>query len=866
MSTPDRFQRLVSLFERASALEGDARRALIAEECGEDRELARELEQMLAHDPETAAEPDEVGALIAHAAEALVQTPRQGTMLGSWRVERVLGEGGMGTVYLAERADGEFESKAAIKLVDAGLPDSERHRRFRAERQILARLTHPGIARLLDGGTTDDGTPYLVMEYVEGRAITAWCEEQGLAVRTKLELFVQVCEAVASAHRSLIAHLDLKPSNVFVDEGGAVKLLDFGLAKLIGADHGDGWSARAMTPAYASPEQLRGEPTGVAADVYSLGALLYEILTGRVPLEVADLPLADVVRLVADEVPAAPSKIGQNAAKLRGDLDAITCKALQKLPERRYPSVQALIDDVRRHLDGLAVQARGRSPMYRATRFVRRNWLASLAVATIVFGSLGFARYAQVQSNALAEQRDEAERQRATAHRVSKFLQSLLVEADPNIGADPRASIRDVLDRSAARLATELDDEPEIRAALELVIGQVYRQWGEYGAAEPFLDRALEFRLQRAESDPGAASRAEVERAALAYDLGKYDDARVLVERAIARNAAAPTMDEALDLDLTAWLAVVYAGLGNLDRSKQLHLDALEKGEKLHGRPHPELAESMVGLADVLRDRGEWDEAEHWITEAVADLRALHGGRHLDLAHALNHRSQVLYRRGRNDEALEDALESLEIRRAILDSPHVEIGASLGSVSFIFAGLERYEEAESKRRESLLEFRGAVGNEHIYVAQTLSSLGELLTKREQWQDAEGVLREAMSVSSKALPEGHPNHATAPLLLGRAFMKQTRPDDAEPLLRQALRLRRESLPHDDWRIGVAERDLGQALDALGRSGEAERHLLAAYEVLSTHYAKDPESLANLRAIVHDHYERRGLSEKAADYAD
>ena len=764
----DRFQRLVALFERAAPLESEARRELIARECGDDRELMDELQQMLAHDTDDDSAPDRVGAIIAGAAEALVQRPRQGTMLGSWRVLRVLGEGGMGTVYLAERADGEFESMAAIKLVDAGVPGSDRHRRFRAERQILARLTHPGIARLLDGGTTDDGTPYLVMEYVEGQPITAWCEERGLSLRPKLELFVQVCQAVASAHQSLIAHLDLKPSNVFVDERGTVKLLDFGLAKLIGAELGNAGSDRAMTPAYASPEQLRGEPTGVSADVYSLGALLYELLTGRVPLDVADRSLSEAIRVVSEDVPRrASAHVGQ----LRGDLDAILTKSLEKRPEQRYGSVQALTDDVRRHLDGFAVEARGRSSLYRATRFVRRNWIAVTAATTIVVGSLAFARYAQLQSRALAEQRDEAEQQRATAHRVSKFLQSLLAEADPSLGADPKASIREVLDRGAARLATELEDEPEIRAELELVVGQVYRQWGEYDAAEPFLDRALAFRLQSAQTDPIPAARAEVERAALAYDRGKYEDAKTLVERALARNAAAPSMDESLDVDLTAWLAVVHAALEDLDRAKELHLEALAKGERLHGRPHGELAESMVGLADVLRERGEWDEAHRWITMAIEDLRALHGDHHLDVAHALNHRSQVLNRLGRNEDALEDALESLDIRRTVLGGPHVEIGASLGSVSIILDGLGRLEEAEAKRRESLAELRGAVGDEHAYVATTLGSLGHLLIEREKWTEAEQTLREAIALSRKAFPENHPNNATPRLLLGRLLTKR-----------------------------------------------------------------------------------------------
>ncbi|MBL4688991.1 MAG: serine/threonine protein kinase, partial [Nannocystaceae bacterium] len=478
-----RFGQLTALFETIAALDPEAQPSAIERGCGADAALAAEVRRMLAHDVGSEQHEDPVWALIRPAADALANAPMLGQTVGSWRILSVLGEGGMGTVYLAERADGEFESKVAIKLAHHGLASAGRDRRFRAERQILARLSHPGIARLLDGGTMGDGTPFLVMELVDGVAITTWCDSQALDLRARLELFLRVCDAVASAHQGLIAHLDLKPSNILVDEAGAVKLLDFGVAKLLGADQPDAvpGTTTLMTPAYASPEQLRGEPTEVASDVYSLGVILFELLTRGLPLDSDDGTLAGWVRTVSKQEPAMPSSLAADGdrRRLRGDLDAIIGKTLRKAPQLRYGSVQSMADDLRRWLDGYPVAARGGRASYRALRFVQRNLVPVVAAVALVGGSLGFARYAVVQAHAIEAERDHAERERATAQRVSLFLQQLLTEADPNEGSGPDVTIRQVLDRGARTLAEQLQDEPEIHATLALVVGQVYRSWGE---------------------------------------------------------------------------------------------------------------------------------------------------------------------------------------------------------------------------------------------------------------------------------------------------------------------------------------------------------------------------------------------------
>jgi serine/threonine protein kinase/TolB-like protein/thioredoxin-like negative regulator of GroEL len=404
----ERWQRLSPILEAALDLPPTARAAYLDETCAGDSDLRRQVEELLEAEAAAgsflAAGALERGApLVAELADGPRASPAAaagGRLVGVYRLVAELGEGGMGTVHLAERVDGHFEQRVAIKLLKQGLADEDAKRRFLQERQILARLDHPGIARLIDGGVTAEGTPFFVMERVEGRPVTAYCDEQGFGIEQRLRVFLEICDAVQYAHRSLVIHRDLKPSNILVDAAGRVKLLDFGIAKLLaGGSGGSPLEAtrtfvRAMTPEYAAPEQVRNEPVTAATDVYSLGVLLYELLTGQRPYQVGRGGLSEMERAILEQEPLRPSARTATAPgptgaggpretrrRLRGDLDRIVLKALEKAPERRYPTAQALAADIRRHLDGLPISARGDNALYRARKFVRRHRAGVAAVA-----------------------------------------------------------------------------------------------------------------------------------------------------------------------------------------------------------------------------------------------------------------------------------------------------------------------------------------------------------------------------------------------------------------------------------------------------------------------------------------------------
>ena len=513
-----RWARLKELYHEALERPEEARAAFLDAACADDPALREELAALLRVRPEAEAALDAWAAQIPPV-RALADGPGvlPHLQVGPYRLVREVGRGGMGTVFLAERADGQYVQRVALKLIRSGGASAEAQRRFRAERQILARLAHPGIARLLDGGLTPpapdapDGLPYLVMEYVAGEELPAYCDARGLGLDARLALFLQVGDAVAYAHRNLVVHRDLKPSNVLVTEGEAsegepaVKLLDFGIARLLDDEHADGTAtetgAHALTPAYAAPEQIRGEAATTATDVYALGVLLYELLTGQRPFRLQGRSPAEAERVLASTVPPRPSTALTRAAdapalarvradtpprlarRLRGDLDTIVLKALATEPTRRYATVEAFADDLRRYRAHLPVRARPDTTAYRTARFVRRHRAgvaAGLLVAVAVLGGAGVALW-QGRVARLEAQKAEA---------ALQFIASALTTADPNSG-DPETPIRAVLDTAAARLDADLAGQPLVAAGVNRTVGVAYLGLGLFDRAERHLARSV---------------------------------------------------------------------------------------------------------------------------------------------------------------------------------------------------------------------------------------------------------------------------------------------------------------------------------------------------------------------------------------
>ena len=649
-----------------------------------DAALRAEVEALLAAD----AAASGLDASAADRAAGLVEPEpedRTGERVGPWRIEREIGRGGMGAVYLVARADGAFEQTAALKRVALGGPG--RAQRFVQERQILAGLDHEGIARLVDGGVADDGTPYLVMEYVRGEPITAYCDARRLGVEDRVRLFTQVCEAVGHAHRHLVVHRDLKPSNVFVceDEGGRprVKLLDFGIAKLLEADPEAALTQTALphlTPEYAAPEQVTGGAVTTATDVYSLGVLLYELLAGRRPYAIGPPTLASIVDTLRTVEPGPPSAVPEaDRRALRGDLDTITLKALSKEPERRYGSADELGDDLRRHLDGLPVEARAPTPAYRIGRFVRRH---RVGVALATLGVLFLLAGASFYTVRLAAERDRAERAATRAERTADFLETLFAASDPTGATDPgEMTARALLDAGAAQARDELAEEPVVLAQMLATIGRVYRAVGLYPEAEPALRDALEL-YEATGEDPLGQRDALLQLANLRYRTEAYDEADRLAQAALRLDSLHARPEESNRLEILNTVALVLSDTGQLEAAASAleEVVAGRRGDDTEAA-RIDLSANLGNLGLIYIDLGRFDEAEALLDESLALVEAVHGPGHPYVAFALNSRVAVHQERGDFDRAIADQTRSVEIGEAALGPDHPFLDHARGNLA-----------------------------------------------------------------------------------------------------------------------------------------------------------------------------------------
>jgi len=541
------------IFLDALELPADQRRAYVDAACGGDDQIREEVESLLAAHDEAEGFLERPALSAAANVGTDADDPSIGRRVGAYRLLRHVATGGMGQVYLAERAGAEFDQRVAVKLIHRGVYDREAMRRFHNECQVLARLEHPNIARMIDGGITDDGTPYIVMEYVDGEPIDKFCNERDLPVEEHLRLFIDVCGAVEHAHKHSTIHRDIKPSNILVDEEGTVKLVDFGIARVIDAVEGPAYERTAtglhvMTPYYASPEQIRGEMLSTATDVYSLGVVLYKLLTGRVPYIATTRSVKEIERIVFETSPTKPSEMilqtprpatsdvaapdtRKLSRRLRGDLDTIVLMALRKEPERRYESAQHFADDIQRHLDRLPVTARRDTVSYRAGKFVRRHTAAVVAASLLVVvlaasTVIGFSLYARSERARFAEvaARTEAENNAETARQVTSFLARMFQESDPDVAGGRELTASEMLERGTERLDSELGEHPRAQVKLLQTLSEVYRRRGDLENARSLGERAVA--IARAElDDPFETSKALTAYGIYLERIKEYDGA-----------------------------------------------------------------------------------------------------------------------------------------------------------------------------------------------------------------------------------------------------------------------------------------------------------------------------------------------------
>jgi eukaryotic-like serine/threonine-protein kinase len=891
----DRWQRLQSLFEEALAREPAGRAAFLAGACPDDPELRAEIESLLLR-------VDDTGPLRAAVQDALdvvpasLAGPGPGDRVGPYRLEEEIGHGGMGAVYRAVRDDDEYHQRVAVKLLRGGVWSGELLARFRAERQILARLEHPSIARLLDGGTTGDGVPYLVMELVHGRPITEYCDERELPVPARLRLFAAACDAVQYAHQNLVVHRDLKPSNILVTAEGAPKLLDFGIAKLLDpAADGGGAQAltrtqmRVMTPEYASPEQARGERVTTASDVYSLGVLLYELLTGRRPLRFANASPSEIERRLRDEEPPRPSTaVGQR--RLAGDLDTIALKALQKDPARRYTSPLALAEDVRRHLDGRPVLARPDSVRYRAAKFVRRHRAGVAAGAAVVVLVLAFAVTMAVQAARLARERNKALAAEQEARQVAAFLTDIFQVSDPGVSRGNTVTAREILDAGAARIRSRLGDQPLVRAALLQTIGNVYRQLGlpqdaivlldealalrrrvlgedhvdtaaslndaaevrremsDYTAAEPLHRRALAVRTRVLGPDHAQVGESLNNLGLLLHAAGRVAEAEALYRRALeVRRKALGERHELVAVTLSN-LGQVARARGDLEQAERLNRDVLRLRLDVLGPDHPNVANSMHVLATTLDARGQDAEAETLFREALTLRLRVLGPDHPDTITTTNNLASALQDQGEMEEAEALYTRSLEASRHVLPPDHLDLAARLNNLASLKEDRGLLAEAEPLYRESLDIRLRRLSEDSPVVARARHNLGRALAARGRLDEGERLLRQALDTRRQALGGGHPDVAGSLVALAGVARERGRLEEAEKLLREALALRRAALRAGHPDISDTLSALAVVVVERGRAAEAETLAREANDALGSGFGEDSPVRARARVAL------------------
>jgi serine/threonine-protein kinase len=847
-SEPERWRRIETLFHQAEALSATRRADFLARACGDDPELRREVESLLAADGGVGRALDEAIARAAGSAVGDPILPR----IGAWEVLREIGRGGMGTVYLARRADRAFEQQVAIKVIRGGVADRAQIDRFRAERQILANLDHPAIARLLDGGATDDGLPYLVMEYLEGEPIDRWCDQRCLPIAARLELFLRVCDAVQYAHQNLVVHRDIKPSNILVTAHGAPKLLDFGIAKLLDPAGGQslaltGSLDRLLTPDFASPEQVRGTPVTTRTDVYALGLLLYLLLTGQPPYRFRSTRPQEIERVVCEQPPTAPSAAllatadgettvppaaarargevtARLARRLRGDLDNIVLKALAKEPERRYAAVGELMEDVRRHLEGRPIRARPATLGYRLSRLASRHRTAfASAAAVLVLVTVLIALYI----TGVRRERDRARVEAAKAAQIAGFLTSLFEVSDPGESKGQEVTARELLERGAERIDAELEGQPQVQAALMDVIGKVSRKVGLYDQARRQLERSLEIRTAlHGPSHPEVAAGLD-DLATLLHETGDYGRAEALFRQSL-------TMRVALFGDRHADVVASLNNLGSLlqdrgrfEEAEALYRRALALAGRLPDAANRDDSSLLNNLGRVLQERGDLEGAEVFLRRALEQRRKLHGDLHPAVESSLASLATLARARGRYAESEALDREALSISQKLYRPPHLRIAMRLNNLSALLKEMGEVAEAERLQRQALAMFRGLYGDRDPRVAMGLNNLANLLHDRGAFAEAKAMHEEALAVNLEIHGEEHPNVAGSYNNLAVLLKDMGDYDAAEPLQRKALALDRALLGDDHPYVAG---DLDSLAGLLLERGEPEAALPSAEESL------------------------------------
>jgi len=871
-----RWQKIQLLFHQAADLPREQQHDFLEVHCADDPSLVHDVLNLLREDERTGSLLDRQ---VGHLAEEVFNDSSDAPpfeSFGPYRIKRTLGSGGMGIVYLAERED--LGTQVAIKILRDAWVSPARRERFTAEQRTLAQLNHPYIARLYDADTSPEGTPFFAMEYVEGVPLSQFCRTHRSTLEERMKLFREVCEAVIYAHRHAVIHRDLKPSNILVKEDGTIRLLDFGISKqleVLGESVEQTMTGlRLMTPAYASPEQMRGEQVGVQTDVYSLGVVFYELLCETLPFDLSSRTPAQAEKILTEQQPERPSAVAAGARKASAegqgtllslsktqwsDLDVLCLTAMHKDLRRRYASVEALLRDIDHYLKQEPLEARPDAFGYRATKFIARNQKSLAAATVVLIAVIGIVVFFTLR---LARARDAALAEAARTQRIQHFMTNLFQGGDEAAGPAENLRVVSLLDRGVQE-AQALSSDPGVQAQLYLTLGGIYQQLGKFDQANALLNSALEKRKALFGEDNRDVAECLVALGLLRDSQAQFDDAeklvndglamyrahlppnhpaiaktiwaraRILVDRG-AYDKSIPVLQEAAKLqsaargaaspDLVATLTELANSefyVGQYTESDALNRRVLDLDKKLYGPTHPNVADVMINLANIQAQWGHYVEAEKFERDALVITQNWYGRNHPETASALTNLARTLIFEDKLGEADGMLREALGIQEQAYGKIHPRVASALNDLGKIAMRRGNLDEAENCFRRMAEIYRVVYHGKHYYIGVALANLGGVYMERKQYERAEELFRQALDEYTSTLPPGHLNVGIGRIRLGRALLREKRYAEAQTASQSGYEILMKQTAVPGSYLQIARTDLVEECDALKEPEQAAK---------------------------------------------